>query len=120
MPPVKRTALILHRLTTNRERPLLTRTGDGILTQDVWAIAVARAFLPVGFEGRPPWGYGVPRRSRPCLRKRGKCPCYLRKLPRGCECHFREKFTKQSWNVDDNKRLPFLESCQSWNVYEKR
>ena len=29
-----------------------------------------------------------------------------------------KKITKQSWNVDDNKALLFLESHQSWNVYE--
>jgi hypothetical protein len=29
-----------------------------------------------------------------------------------------ENLPKQSWNVDDKKALLFLESPESWNVYE--
>jgi hypothetical protein len=31
-----------------------------------------------------------------------------------------QKTQKQSWNVNDNKSLLFLESPQSWNVHENK
>jgi hypothetical protein len=34
--------------------------------------------------------------------------------------HVCEKMKKQSWNVYDNKWLPFFDSPQSWNVYENK
>jgi hypothetical protein len=39
---------------------------------------------------------------------------------KGCRSCFPEKIKKRSWNVIDNKALPFLELGESWNVYESK